>query len=87
MPGPCYRYHHHHHHYVRHHTGASHLYNAGRVVYRSEHARQRRLEKHNQHRQKLRQRFAEAAAKQVAKKQLARVRAPFGPPPDKYLAG
>lgn len=48
--------------------------NAAGAPFRSEHARQRRLEKRNAHRQKIRQRFVEVAAKQLAKKQLARVR-------------
>ena len=47
----------------------------GGIPFRTERARQRRLEKRNQHRQKLRQKFAEVAAKQQAKKQLARVSA------------
>ena len=46
---------------------------AGGAPFRTEHARQRRLEKRNAQRLKLRQRFAEVAAKQTAKKQLARV--------------
>ncbi|KAK9842922.1 hypothetical protein WJX74_004463 [Apatococcus lobatus] len=44
----------------------------GGMPFRTEHARQRRLEKRNAQRQKLRQRFAAVAAKQLAKKQLAR---------------
>ena len=48
----------------------------GGAPFRTDRARQRRLEKRNAHRQKLRQRFAEVAAKQLAKKQLARVSLP-----------